>query len=445
MRNPASRFLFALALVAAFATTGCDDDDDGPMVPGEKALVRVGHLSPDAPPVDVLVNGAVVLQDVPFTAFSNYLELDAGSYEIQVTPANDNATVVIDEDVTVSAGVAYTVIATGLLDDSTLGARVLVDDLTRDAANATIRFVHASPGTPNVDITLPTGAVLFDDVAFGAADEDLLKVPGGSYDLQARVAGTSTIALWFEDVPVSNNTVYTVYAVGLLADGSLRAVVTVDDAMSGSTKLDLTPATTRLRVAHLSPDAPNVDVWLDGALVGALVNVPYPAVSNYLTVSAGSHRVQVFVTGTSTGAVIDVPVTLSPDFDYTAAATGSAAELGTGSTTELNATVVAFDRIRPAAGQTRVRFVHASFNAPAVDVRVVEGPTLFSGSAFRDIEDFVSVDAGSYDLEVLLSPAGDVVLELPGVALGGGDVVTVYAVGLAGDEDTPLSALTVLD
>ena len=42
----------------------------------------------------------------------------------------------------------------------------------------------------------------------------------------------------------------------------------------------------QLRVVHASPDAPNVDVLVDGKIV--LTNVAYEAASNYLTVSAGS-------------------------------------------------------------------------------------------------------------------------------------------------------------
>jgi hypothetical protein len=52
---------------------------------------------------------------------------------------------------------------------------------------------------------------------------------------------------------------------------------------------------TQIRVAHLSPDAPNVDVWVDGSV--ALEDVPYEAVSGYLELAAGEHRIQITPTG----------------------------------------------------------------------------------------------------------------------------------------------------
>ncbi|PMP83067.1 MAG: cell wall anchor, partial [Chloroflexus aggregans] len=59
--------LFALLAVPAFAQSGT-------------AKVRVIHASPDAPAVDVFVNGNAVLTNVGFFAASPYLDLPAGTY-----------------------------------------------------------------------------------------------------------------------------------------------------------------------------------------------------------------------------------------------------------------------------------------------------------------------------------------------------------------------------
>ena len=69
------------------------------MAPNPQASARVAHLSPDAGVVDVWVDGTVVLQDVAFRQFSNYLAVPPGTHRIQVTPANQSNPVVIDETV----------------------------------------------------------------------------------------------------------------------------------------------------------------------------------------------------------------------------------------------------------------------------------------------------------------------------------------------------------
>jgi hypothetical protein len=231
-------FLAAL-LIGAVSFAGCSDDDNMVGVGSSGvSFVRVGHLSPDAPAVDVWVDGSVVLQDVPFRAFSSYLQLDAGEHRIQVTPAGASDPIVIDAVVALGAGVSYTVVATGKL--AQIQPTVIVDDKMTDEGSAKVRFVHASADAPNVDITLSDGSVLFGDVAFAEASPYLAVGPG-EYDLQVRLAGTDTVVLSFADVALSNSFNYSVFAVGLVADGSLAAIVAVDTPGDGSAVFGLDP------------------------------------------------------------------------------------------------------------------------------------------------------------------------------------------------------------
>ena len=51
---------------------------------GAPSMVRLAHLSPDAPPVDICVDGERVLSDVPYRTVSDYLKLGAGDHTVQV-------------------------------------------------------------------------------------------------------------------------------------------------------------------------------------------------------------------------------------------------------------------------------------------------------------------------------------------------------------------------
>jgi hypothetical protein len=415
-----------LAIALPLFAGGCSDDDDNITAPGPStdSYLRVAHLSPDAPAVDVWVDGGVVLQDVAYGDFSSYLKLNSGMHRIQVSPANQTTPIVIDARVTLTKETYTTVAATGRL--ANIAPVVLTDDVSREATKARIRFVHTGPDAPPVDITLTDGTVLFPDVQFREAGS-YLAVAGGSYDLQVRLAGTETVALSFGDVPLSNNVTYTVFAVGLLSDGSLMAKVSVDSPGSGNTTVDLEPATATLRVAHLSPDAPGVDVYLDGQVVSGLTGVAFKAVSGYLTVGAATHNVKVYVAGTTTGPAIDANVTLLPGTAYTVAATGLV------SAGDLRPLVLVDDRQGPASNGSLVRFVHLSPDAPNVDIKVMNGPTIFSNVAFRGFAGYDDVASGTYDLEARLSTGGALALSVPDVTLMGSESYTVFAVGLAGD------------
>jgi hypothetical protein len=99
-----SFFRTLLLSIATIALLGaCSDDDDengGPASPlPEIAQVRVAHLSPDVNEVDVWVDGTLQLEDVAFKGFSPYLELSAGTHQIQVYLANTTSNPAIDESV----------------------------------------------------------------------------------------------------------------------------------------------------------------------------------------------------------------------------------------------------------------------------------------------------------------------------------------------------------
>ena len=183
-------------------------------------------------------------------------------------------------------------------------------------------------------------------------------------------------------------------------------------------------------VIHASPDAPAVDVYVDGTL--ALENLAFGAASGWVALPAGEHQVQVSATGTPADqAVIDATLALEEDAAYEVAAVGLVAEI-TAAVNQVNLSELGED-------EARIRVVHASPDAPAVDIAVTDGDVLFGELAFPDASGTRTVPAGSYDLEVRVAGTTDVALALPGVELEAGMVYSVYAIGLVGD-----GSLTVL-
>ncbi len=197
--------LMALALIpSAFAQAGT-------------AKVRVIHASPDAPAVDVYVNGTVALTNVPFFTASDYLDLPAGSYRVQVSPTGQPASAaVIDATATIEAGKAYTIAATGLVAD--IEPTIFVDDLTAPAAgNAKVRVYHLSPDAPAVDVKPAGAAALISGLAFPEAS-DYLEVPAGSYDLQVTPAGDSAVVIDLPGTAVEAGKIYSVFATNVVAE-----------------------------------------------------------------------------------------------------------------------------------------------------------------------------------------------------------------------------------
>jgi len=194
-------------------------------------------------------------------------------------------------------------------------------------------------------------------------------------------------------------------------------------------------AEARIRVLHASPDAPAVDVYLDGS--EAISDLAFDEITDYVSVPSGSHTVEVFpAAADGTGdAVITADVTLSADTDYTVAAVGALADI--------EPLVLVDDNSAPPAGQARVRFVHASPDAPAVDIFAEGVGVIISGAAFKDASEYLTVPALTYNLEVRAAGTETAALALPGIALEGGNCYSAFAVGLLEGEPALSAKLTV--
>jgi hypothetical protein len=216
-----------LLLAATAMTAACSDDDDNTGPDGE-SRVRVVHASPDAPDVDVLVDDAEVLGDVPYLAASDYLEVPPGPRNLKVNAAG-TATTVIDADVTLTDGTDYTVIAAGPV--SGIAPIVLQDDNSDPAAgNVKVRAIHGAPGAPAVDIyiTAPGADIQSETPALTGVEfgdvADYIEAPAGEYQVRVTPAGTKTVV-------IDSGTL-------ILASGQVRTAIAVD-AVGGGAPFDL--------------------------------------------------------------------------------------------------------------------------------------------------------------------------------------------------------------
>lgn len=206
------RTLLALAAVPAFVlAAGVTPATAAPVPTG---MVRVAHLSPDAPAVDIYVDGAQRWHDVSFRAVSGYLRLPAGSHRVDMRAAGSatSAAPLLSATTGVPAGGARTVAALGLA--AHLTPRVYTDDLSSPTAgNARLRVLHAAPGVGPADVAVAGGPILFRGAAY-AAQTGYIAVPSGAYDVTMSKAGTSDVLLAAKGVAVRAGSVYSIWAVG---------------------------------------------------------------------------------------------------------------------------------------------------------------------------------------------------------------------------------------
>ena len=222
-----------LAALIAAATTIIALAAPAAMAAADEAQVRVLHGSPDAPAVDVYVDGAKVgdpLAGLEFGDISTYVGLPAGTYDLKVCAAADATICPIEaNDVELAAGVMYTIAATNVL--ASIEAQIITDDPSPQAASTQVRVVHFSADAPTIDVLTQDGATAVVDALSYPDATDYLTLDPGAYDLKVCADADNTVCpLDPGSLDLAAGTAYSVFAIGSLGaePSTLTAVVAMD-------------------------------------------------------------------------------------------------------------------------------------------------------------------------------------------------------------------------
>lgn len=154
-----------------------------------------------------------------------------------------------------------------------------------------------------------------------------------------------------------------------------------------------------IRSAHLSPDAPGVDVYLTAFSGGTTTlwvpNEVYGGVSKYTPVKAGLYTVSMRPHG--------APATQRPMMTWTLDAKAgkayTAAAVGSG--TARKGAIFDDDLTPPKPGTARVRLIQAASVARTATVVAVNGPVVAKDAAFATATGYAQVPAGTWPLKAI--------------------------------------------
>lgn len=225
--------------------------------------LRLAHLSPDTPPVDVYLysfghpRAMIVLRHVAYGTVSPYERVASGDYTVAMrgVGAAPSSKPVLSATVDVSAGNAYTVAGMGPF--RALRLQVLHDQLAAPQGRALIQVIQASLHQQRVTVSLGTHPVAT-DLAFAKATGFRAVAPGR---WAIRAAGTGQDAA--TRLTLAAGSIHTV--VVLDQPGHL-AIRVLEDA-AGSAPVPAGAAATGLGGTAAQP-GPALAPWLAAAVCG---------------------------------------------------------------------------------------------------------------------------------------------------------------------------------
>lgn len=431
----------ALTLSGCFGGSSGSSDDDA----GIQSEVRIIHASPDAPPVNILVNGNAAVEGADYKQAA-VLRPVPGTYEVAVEGIvpGGNITVIGPQDFTFEENRRYNVVAAG--DVAGIGAVVFEDEPGFSSSNEVrVRIGHLAPDVPNVDVYVTAAGggddlsavePLLEDVPFEAVAEPE-EVIAGDYRIQITATGSTTPVYDSGDVTLPAGADLFVAAVqntgGNFTDGDASPVSLI--VVNGDEVSEIFDAEqgAGVRVVHSSANAPEVDVLVDDTptLTGIAFgeSAPEAFLDGYAALTGGDYNVKVTETGTVTPAVINKDVTLANGQGYSVLAVGL---VGDGDT-PIEALVLE-DSVRSIATQASLRVIHGSTSAGNVNIYLLPEGQMDIGNSepaladvpYKAVTDYLAIAEGTYNLRVT-DLDGNVAISADGVDLDNGGVYTVIA------------------
>lgn len=429
----ATVLLFGAMILAACDSSNNNSNNNAAE---EFFALQVLHASPDAPPVNVFVDGVEVLSDVDFKEGSGQLGLTvrdtAYSVRVDAITAGGDVTVIGPADLTFEADTLYTIVATGGVAGGTLAPTIISQPDTDVSAGAARLFVlHGAEAAPAVDVfvTAP-GANLAAEAPVGtfAFGETIgpAEVPAGDYQIRVTPAGNAALVLYDSGtLTLEAGYDFVVTAVpdpaATATSSPISLVVMTGD---GAVELRDANALTALRVGHLSPDTPEVDVVVNGGIY--LANVPFPAVTDFAPLPADTYTVAVQAAG-NPGVTPIGPV------DLTLEAGTSYSVLAVDYFNNIEALILTDDR-RPVATDAKVRVVHASPTAQDVDIYltapgagIADADPALPAFPFKQNSGYIALPEGDYDVTVALPGTKDIAIGPATISIAAGGVYTAIA------------------
>jgi len=206
--------------------------------------VRLVHVAPNAPRIDLEVGGVRAARSIAYGSVSEYVRMPAGEYDIVLfstpempspgQPAGSQDSVPLARTVAartvanLRGGGVFSVVAAN--EPNRMTALVLEDNIHPPFDQALVRFVHAAPDAPALQWQGEQGRVLLPQLAFGQVSTFQAMRPGFT-QIQVAIAPSApapgvqsapsrSIPLQRFDLQLEAGKVYTLYVAGLMRSNS---------------------------------------------------------------------------------------------------------------------------------------------------------------------------------------------------------------------------------
>jgi hypothetical protein len=462
--------------------TGLDTNRDGVLDAAEvqstdfiecavTPTLRALHASPDAPKVNIWVDGAPALPGVDYNMGSGLLAVGLADnvtetgvdvlVEVEaILPGDDPDAIdpdaVFDYALPLAFGTETTVIASGTIEGADFGPIVVTNPIGEAITDGNFRaqVVHAAPRAPAVDVYVTafdaplTGPVNGAAPLAPLANTGRLEVLAGDYQIRIVAPTLEGAPVVYDSgeisLPAGADLMIVATENVFLGDSAVQLVVLNDaNAEMPAAPLYDTNTPAAAVAVHLSPDAPNVDILADVGSTAEIEQLKLAeniAYTQSCVIEAGApedYALSVVATG-DTSSVLDIAYGAVVNEGSTVIVSGKVAD----------ATLVALPLGvdgRSVFTETKLRLTHGSPSTPNVDIYILpgegaigdEGEIKFADIPFGISTDVLSVAPGVYSIYVTVAGDPNPAIAVTGYEVFPGQILDIIARDAFGEETAP--------
>lgn len=448
----ARRLRLFLALIVACGLGACGGGGD----PTQSAGLRVMQASPDAPLVNVMLDGVAMRQGVDYGGGTGFFLLSPRSYGLAfqgILPDGSTLPLTVPIDTPLEAGREYTAILIGKVGNGTQETLLIDnDDDPVPGGQSRLQLLHADPDLETVDIyvTAPdvplAGQTPLTQLAYKQIETRLVEpgaiavriTPAGNPDLVLFDSGSVTLAQGADLlITVVRNTGAGPSSLALLVNNGPALALALDEA-----------TTTDVRVINAVPDGPPLDV-LAAAETEGNPDVPladdlaYLAYTGYVPLVPDGYVVQATNAENPASTIVEFGISGATGQRQTALVTGLLAEVGQLVLTDVNRSVATEGKIRIVDASPAGDVVDVYIVSPATDIATVD-PTLRS-LVLNSTTSYLPFAPADYRVTFTTAGTKDVLASTDLLALGGRVVTAILAdtARATASDGKPLSVLVI--
>lgn len=404
----------------------------------DRAFVRFLNAAPDAPSLDVWVDGVLIVPGTALATVTAYLPIEVGERVVRLVPAGGDADAqaLVVATIDVAAESFQLLVIQDYLNALGLVAYRQDTSAIDRSGYARLRLLPLAPDGDETTLTQSDGSDLFSE-ALSMADTAYEVVQAGSQTYELRTVRDDVASVLPVPLNLLPDVAYDLVVIGQVRDGTIQVLPlrTATEQPCAETLGIGGGSQGCLRVVNASPGLPAVDVYVDagdGSMILMAAGLTFATVAPSLAVDEGQHQIVLVPAG---GAVEEPLGTSTVVLDE---GQGSLV-VASGDPDRLRLTTYDDDRLPLGGDQARVTVIHQVDGIGMLDVSL-DGRPAVEAILEQEQSQARLIATGDHTIVVTANPGGERLAVAPELGVQPGHAYTVI---VAGDQASGVYALVV--